>query len=211
MKCSAGIVATLDWVPAGSPAPIPERAPVAGAAVERLVAQAKGGSVEAFGELVEQHEARIFNFLRQFTGNTHDAQDLTQDTFVKAFRSLGRFNAVGSFSSWLFVIAKRTALNHLRDHRRESTEEAPEGIDFNNPAQAFAESEERAGLWSVARKLKPAQFEALWLRYAEGFSVAETARVMRTNQIRVRVLLHRGRAQLAKLLEAQVAREGNTP
>ena len=65
----------------------------------------------------------------------------------------------------------------------------------------FQESEERASLWALARRLKPAQYEALWLRYVEGFSIAEAARVMRTNPIRVRVLLHRGRAALGELLE----------
>jgi DNA-directed RNA polymerase specialized sigma24 family protein len=71
----------------------------------------------------------------------------------------------------------------------------------------FEESEERASLWSLARRLKPAQYEALWLRYGEGFSVEEAARVMRTNPLRVRVLLHRGRAALGRLLEQRATRE----
>ena len=203
----------LPWPEVLAAAPMPEPPPSvlpAEASLEEWVELARQGSQEAFGELVRQHESRLFNFLRQFTGNDHDAQDLAQDTFLKAYRNIGRFQRSGSFSAWLFTIAKRTALNHLRDHRRESTEEPPEQIDFATPAQAFADSEDRAGLWEVARRLKPAQFEALWLRYAEGFSVAETARIMRTNQIRVRVLLHRGRGRLAQWLEAS-RRGGNGP
>jgi RNA polymerase sigma-70 factor, ECF subfamily len=195
----------LAW-PGVAPAPMrepPDRGTLDGASLEVLVEHARQGSTEAFGELVRLHEERLFNFLRQITGNDHDAQDLAQDTFVKAFRSIARFQGSGSFTAWLFTIGKRTALNHLRDHRREVTEEAPEQIDFTTPAQAFAEAEERAGLWEMARRLKPDQFEVLWLRYAEGFSVAETARIMRTNQIRVRVLLHRGRGRLAQWLEAR--------
>ena len=177
------------------------------AAPEDLIERSRRGSREAFGELVRQFEGRIFHYLAQLTGNAHDAQDLTQDTFVKAWRGIGRFESSGSFTSWLFIIARRTALNHFRSRRHESNAEAPEEIDETTPARVFEESEERASLWSLARRLKPAQYEALWLRYGEGFSVEEAARVMRTNPLRVRVLLHRGRAALGRLLEQRATRE----
>lgn len=176
-------------------------------AVSELVGQARRGDREAFGELVQIFERRIFNYLCQFTSNTHDAEDLTQDTFVKAWRSIARFESTGSFSSWLYTIAKRTALNHLRSRKHESGAEAPEEIDATTPAHICESGEERDSIWSLARKLKPTQYEALWLRYGEDFSIEETARIMRTNQIRVRVLLHRGRAQLACLLEQRALRE----
>ena len=59
----------------------------------------------------------------------------------------------------------------------------------------------RTSIWKVAKKLKPNQYEALWLRYGEGFSISETAEIMNTNQIHVKVLLHRGRKQLAEHLK----------
>jgi len=189
----------------------PATADATSAAPEALIDQSRRGSREAFGELIRQFEGRVFNYLAQFTGNAHDAQDLTQDTFVKAWRGIGRFQSSGSFSAWIFIIARRTALNHFRSRRHESTSEPPEEIDESTPARMFEESEERASLWALARKLKPAQYEVLWLRYGEGLSVQETARVMRTNPIRVRVLLHRGRAALAPLLEQRAAREKANP
>ncbi len=167
---------------------------------EELIERSRHGSREAFGELVRQFEGRIFSYLAKLTGHSHDAQDLTQDTFVKAWRGIGRFKASGSFNAWLFIIARRTALNHFRARKHESNSEVPEEIDETTPAQVFENNEERASLWALARQLKPAQYEALWLRYGEGFSVEESARVMRTNPIRVRVLLHRGRTALATLL-----------
>src|SRR5881296_3016997 len=60
---------------------------------ERLVEESKAGSAEAFGLLVEHFEHRIFNFLCQMTGNTHDAEDLAQETFLKAYRSIHRFDS----------------------------------------------------------------------------------------------------------------------
>jgi RNA polymerase sigma-70 factor, ECF subfamily len=168
---------------------------------EEIARQAQTGSAPAFEQLVAMHEARIFNYLRQMTSNLHDAQDLTQVTFVKAYRNLTRYDARHSFASWLFTIAKRTALNHFRDTRR--TEELDERtlVETHTPAAQVEHHDEEESVWAKARRLPRDQFEALWLRYAEGFSIEETARAMGTNQVRVRVLLHRGRGRLAKLLK----------
>jgi RNA polymerase sigma-70 factor (ECF subfamily) len=169
--------------------------------IDELVRRSRGGSTEAFGELVELYQDRIFNYLCGLCGNPHDAEDVAQETFVKAFRAMRRFDSSGSFTSWLFVIARRTALNHFRAHRRFSAEPVPEEVDGRDPARLLEQAEAQQSVWAIARRLKPDQYEALWLRYGEGFSIAEAARIMKTNQIRVRVLVHRARAQLGKLLD----------
>src|SRR5262249_47747604 len=71
------------------------------------------------------------------------------------------------------------------------------------PATTLEQSDEQRALWKLVRTLKPKQAEAVWLRYAEGFSVAETARIMSTNRIHVKVLLHRARSNLFKVLNAR--------
>ncbi len=165
---------------------------------EQLARQAQAGCAESFERLVTMHEARIFNYLCQMTGNVHDAQDLTQVTFVKAYRSLSRFDTRLSFTTWLFTIAKRTALNHFRDARPTEEWTADQQVDVETPAVRVEASDEQESVWTLARRLPREQFEALWLRYGEGFSAAEIARATNTNQVRVR--LHRARAKLAKLL-----------
>ncbi len=75
--------------------------------------------------------------------------------------------------------------------------------DFNDPSVLLEQKDETNSIWKMARTLAQDQYESLWLRYGEGFSVAETARIMRTNQIRVRVLLHRARKTLAKTLRSE--------
>lgn len=167
---------------------------------EQLAERTQTGCRESFELLVERHEQRIFNFLRQMTRNRHDAEDLTQETFLKAFRTIRRYNPECSFASWLFVIAKRTGLSHFRSSR--PTEPLPEDSEADNldPLTVLQEKEEKNSLWRLARRLKPNQHEVLWLRYGEGFSIAETARIMNTNQIRVKVLLHRARKALARLV-----------
>jgi RNA polymerase sigma-70 factor (ECF subfamily) len=166
-----------------------------------LAERARAGCEESFARLVTLFHGRIFNYLMQMTRNAHDAEDLTQVTFVKAYRNLGRFQSTHAFSSWLFTIARRTALNHFRAARPgdELTEEHPDGGD--DPAESLARRDDRDAVWLMARRLKPVQFELLWLRYGEGFSIEEAARILRINPITVRVLLHRARILLAKHLK----------
>jgi RNA polymerase sigma-70 factor (ECF subfamily) len=174
-----------------------------GPSAEEMARQCQAGSLDAFEELVRRYEKQIFNFLRQFTRNPHDAEDLTQETFVKAFRSLHRYNPSLAFAPWLFAIARRTVASHFRS--AEHFEELPTDSEAaeENPATALEQSDEQKSLWNLVWRLKPKQAEAVWLRYAEGFSVAETARVMGTNQVHVKVLLHRARSNLSKILNAR--------
>ena len=171
--------------------------------VEKLVEQSRAGCRDAFGTLVGRYEHRVFNFLWQMVGNAHDAEDLTQETFLKVYHSIGRFNPTLGFSTWLFTIAKRTAYNHFRS-AKQFQEFTPEDdpVDFADPSNVLQEKDEKVSLWKLAAGLKPDQREALWLMYGEGFSIKESAAILHTNQIRVRVLLHRARKNLASRLRA---------
>ncbi len=170
---------------------------------EELARLSQGGCVESFEKLVLAYERRIFNFLRQFARNDHDAEDLTQETFVKVYRSLHRYRPALAFTPWLFVIARRTAASHFRSEKY--FEELPverEGGE-GNPAATLEQLDEQDSLWKLVRTLKPKQAEAVWLRYVDGFSVAEIAAIMGTNGIHVKVLLHRARGSLSKMLAAR--------
>ena len=169
---------------------------------EQLAARCQEGCHESFEMLVDQFEERILNFLCQITGNRHDAEDLTQDTFVKVYRNIHRYRPAFAFSTWLYTIAKRTAFSHLRRSSKPSEElSAEKEPDLDDPSVLLERKDQHVSIWKIAKKLKPNQYEVLWLRYGEGFSVAETAKIMNTNQIHVKVLLHRGRNQLAKHLK----------
>jgi RNA polymerase sigma-70 factor, ECF subfamily len=174
-----------------------------------LVQRAQGGEVEAFAGVLEQFERRVFHFVLRMLRNAHDAEDVTQDTFIKAWRHLASFRPRNSFSTWLFTIARRTALNHIR--ARRPTEELGEHdeVMHENPRDAAADREHAEAVWNLARRLKPDQYEVLWLCYGEGFSVNEIARIMNTNSLRVRVLLHRARKRLAEWLPAPALSSGD--
>ena len=175
----------------------PQRSP------EQLAAQCQAGCRDSFGALVEVYQQRVFNFLLRMTGHRQDSEDLTQETFVRAYRCIGQFRASGSFSTWLFAIARRVAANHWRSAKswQQFDPGSHGGVALDNPAEVLENEEQRTSLLELARRLKPHQFQALWLRYAEGLAVADVARVMNTNQLRVRVLLHRARRQLARDLD----------
>lgn len=167
----------------------------------QAIRECQAGSREAFALLVEQFHERIYNFLLKLTGRTHDAEDLTQETFLKAWQAIGRFDSRFSFSTWLFTIAKRAAFNHFRSHRPvKDPAEALEATDDSDPSVVLSQAEESRELWRLARTLKPRQYQVLWLRYGEGFSVSEIAAIMGIHSLHAKVLLHRGRLRLAGLL-----------
>ena len=163
--------------------------------MEELAARAKAGSVPAFERIVEETKDRLFNYVLQLVRNEHDAEDLTQEAFIKAFRNLHSFDGRARFTTWLYTIAKNAAFSHLR---RRKLHQPIEELEEVLAAEISPERDD--SIWRLARGLKPKLYETLWLFYAEGFSLKETAAIMNTNLITVRVNLYRARAALAKKL-----------
>jgi RNA polymerase sigma-70 factor, ECF subfamily len=171
---------------------------------EELARETRAGSLAAFEELVYRYEGRIYAFVTQCCRNRADAQELTQDTFVRAFQAIAQFDPRRGFAPWLFTIARRKCIDHHRAAPPAVAEEPmPELPDLVDPSELLARREERENLWQLARRRLPeAQFQALWLRYAEDMSVAGIARVLGKTQTHVKVLLFRARNTLARELKA---------
>ena len=170
---------------------------------EDLARQSQGGSLAAFEELVGRFENRIYAFVFQCCGHETDAREATQDTFVRAFEAIGRFDVRRPFAPWLFAIARRQGVDRFRARIPGEGQSAPERFDEDDPAELLARREEARELWGRARALLPAgQFQALWLRYAEDMRVAQIARVLGKTQTHVKVLLFRARRKLAAELES---------
>ncbi len=164
-----------------------------------LVRAAAGGDAGAFEELVHAHHRRVFNFLMQMTRNLHDAEDLAQQTFIKAFHHLDRFDCARPLINWLLTIARRTALNHFRDAKKWEFMPTDVASSEPSPARQLEHQDRAETLWAQARHvLSQREFEVLWLRFAEELSTAETARVVGLTQIHVKVIVHRARQRLLK-------------
>jgi RNA polymerase sigma-70 factor (ECF subfamily) len=133
-------------------------------------------------------------------GNTHDAEDLTQEVFVRAYRSIQKFDTHRPFAPWLFTIARRAAATFYRRIRPtvEIQHETPS--DAADPQKQAESRDDCDRIWSYARSLKPRYFQVLWLRYREEFSMQEISEILGTTNINTKVLLHRARSDLAKKL-----------
>ncbi|MBT6790153.1 MAG: sigma-70 family RNA polymerase sigma factor [Verrucomicrobia bacterium] len=165
-----------------------------------LAIAAKKGCMESFEQLVARLEGRLYAFLYQKTSNHHLAQDLLQSTFVTAYRKLHRYNPQYAFTTWIYTIASRLAINHFRRKRLLESEHA-DGVTDTTPSSELIASEKAESVWSRARALLTGnQFAALWHFYGEDRNLAETADVMNKSVGSVKVLLHRARRKLAELL-----------
>ncbi|MBT7911107.1 MAG: sigma-70 family RNA polymerase sigma factor [Verrucomicrobia bacterium] len=165
-----------------------------------LAIAAKKGCMESFEQLVARLEGRLYAFLYQKTSNHHLTQDLLQSTFVSAYRKLHRYNPQYAFTTWIYTIASRLAINHFRRKRLLESEHA-DGVTHTTPSSELIASEKAESVWSRARALLTGnQFAALWHFYGEDRNLAETADVMNKSVGSVKVLLHRARLKLAELL-----------
>jgi RNA polymerase sigma-70 factor (ECF subfamily) len=179
-----------------------------------LLCRAQGGSADSFGVLVKRYEPRLLRYLTGLTGRVQDAEDLTQETFVRALGSLHRYQPGRPFATWLFTIAVRLAATHQRKLGRQTlvAELDPPERSSSDPALAAAEASGRENLWASAQRvLGRRQYTAIWLRYAEEMSVAQVATALGLSGLHVRVLLHRARKKLLHSPEIQRAIRGDFP
>ena len=181
-----------------------ESFPVKKLSDEELVAKAQTGSRRCFDELVLRYSHRLFYFLRSKVTTDEDTEDLVQETFLKTYRNINRFDMNFKFSTWLYTTAARLAISFYRKKRVNDSLPV-----FNpsppDPGEQVTREEDAKNLWNIAQTLQSNQYQVLWLRYMEELSLKEIALVMKKNQVHVRVLLHRARLNLIKQLNPSVS------
>jgi len=166
---------------------------------EELALRSRSGCKASFAELVQRYDRRLRGFLRGRTACAADAEDLVQDTFVKAYANLHRYDDSWKFSTWLYTIARRLAVSHYRRSASASSVEPwVDALDSGEPYELLARRDARDNLWRLAERLPPSQYRALWLRYAEAMPVSQISKVLGKSCINVKVLLHRARVNLAR-------------
>ena len=173
---------------------------------EKLALKAAAGSRVSFEELIHRYSPRLFFFLRHKAATDQDIEDLIQETFLKAFRNIDRFEPERKFSTWLYTIAVRSAISHHRT-KKATWSHTVSIFPLADPQEVLIQKEESRNIWNLARRLKPIEYEALWLHYGEDMSVKNVAKVIKKTQISVRVLLHRARLKLAKMLSKSATYE----
>ena len=187
-----------------------------------LVAQAQRGGVEAFTELVNRYEAGIFRLARHITQNQEDAEDVLQETFLKAFEHLEDFQGNSKFYTWLVRIAVNQSLMKLRKRKSDASVSLDEPFDTGeenltreiavwdpNPEQTYSREEIRAILEKAVESL-PATFRAVFaLRDIEELSTEETAALLNLSIPAVKSRLLRARLRLREKLTRYFKRKGD--
>ncbi|HEX2110088.1 MAG TPA: sigma-70 family RNA polymerase sigma factor [Gaiellaceae bacterium] len=172
--------------------------------VRQLVASGQRGDRAALEELYRLHFDRIYGYLQLSVGNRHDAEDLTNQTFIKMLESIDRFVwRQAPFSAWLFRIAHNLAMDHFRAGRRWQPEEEPR--DEPDAVEPSAEDEafETIGLESMLgmiEGLSSDQRDVLTLKFVFDFSNAEVATILGKTEGAVKSLQHRALATLERSL-----------
>lgn len=186
----------------------PARRPGAGTESQRmmeLVERAQAGEAEAFGQLYDQYADTVYRYIYYRVGGRATAEDLTSETFLRALRRIGTFTWQGrDFGAWLVTIARNLVADHFKSSRFRLEVTTGEMLDANgverSPEESVLESLSNAALLAAVRRLNPQQQECVTLRFLQGLSVAETARIMGKNEGAIKTLQYRAVRTLARLL-----------
>jgi RNA polymerase sigma-70 factor (ECF subfamily) len=170
------------------------------------------GEREAFAELVQRYQQSLFGFLGRMGVTQVQAEDLAQETFLRAWSHLQQFDPKrAQFSTWLHTIARNLALTFLtsRQHQAVIAEDALEDVacEQSNPMQHLQAKQERELLQHALRRLPMADRSALALTYVHGMSLTDVARIEGTSLPAIKTRLHRARQALRSMLETKTAQE----
>jgi RNA polymerase sigma-70 factor (ECF subfamily) len=187
-----------------------------------LVAQAKDGDTRAFGDLVRRYEGKIFRLANHITQNREDAEDVLQETFMKAYEHLEQFKGDSKFYTWIVRIAVNQALMKLRRRKTDKSVSLDEQIDTGedtvvreiaawgeDPEQQFSREELGEILDGAIESLEPPYRSVFVLRDVDDLSTEETAEALGLSVPAVKSRLLRARLQLREKLTRLFKRKGD--
>jgi RNA polymerase sigma-70 factor (ECF subfamily) len=187
-----------------------------------LVARAREGDLTAFNELVNTYSRKIFRLAKHITQNDEDAEDVLQETFLKAFEHLGSFQGQSKFYTWIVRIAVNESLMKLRKRKSDRTVPLDEPVDTGedtvvreiavwdeNPEKQYSQEEMAKILDDAVQSLRPAFRTVFVLRDIEELSTEETADALGISIPAVKSRLLRARLQLREKLTRFFKRKGD--
>jgi RNA polymerase sigma-70 factor (ECF subfamily) len=183
----------------------------------RLMLQVRDGNAAAFEELVARYQNRLLTVLEHLVGNREQAEDLTQDVFLRVFRARERYEPGAKFSTWLFTIANNVASNARRSHSRRKEVGVPQRTNGSDsspmqldqlakaasglmPARALDKAEQAEMVREAVKSLSERQRMALLLSKFEGMSYQDIADTMDLSVQAIKSLLSRARVNLKEIL-----------
>jgi RNA polymerase sigma-70 factor (ECF subfamily) len=188
---------------------------------KQLVASAKAGDFAAFSQLVEKYQARVFGLAKRMTRNEDDAQDILQETMLKAIDKLDQFRGDSSFGTWLYSIAlnegraflrreQRAELRTLEEFMPTAGSGAPRNLqEWRNPHSELEQQQIREALDEAIDELRAEYSIPFVLRYLEELPVKEVAKVMQLSEAATKSRILRARLFLREKLEPIMSTEAN--
>jgi len=179
---------------------------------EALLNAARNGDRQAVEALLQQEQSRIFRFGMNMCGNPADAGDIAQETMLAVARSLPDYRAEGSFSTWLFTIARRFCMRKRRQGRSVAAAGGADVADEEiaspqaGPEEAMSQAQLGAILESAIATLSPEDREVLVLRDVEGLKASEVAAVLSLSESAVKSRLHRARLAVREQVAPAIGR-----
>lgn len=169
---------------------------------EQLARRAQRGCAPSFELLAQRFQVPLLHFLRKQVKSAADAEDLLQDTFVRAYEQIGKYQDRWRFSTWIFTIAHRSSVSHHRKRRAEANRVRGVSREAVGPPMApdgrIVEEESRRRFWDLAGQvLTDDQFTAVWLYYVEEMPTRQITRVLNCSWVSVKTTLYRARRRLA--------------
>ncbi|MBV8206420.1 MAG: sigma-70 family RNA polymerase sigma factor [Acidobacteria bacterium] len=186
-------------------------------AIFALVRRCVGGDAAAWEELVRLHHRRIYNVCYRFTGSAEDAEDLSQEVFIRMYRTLGTYEPrKGAFTTWMTTMTRNLLVDHFRRSRHDRlTDSMDAGTSPDEDSVTLGEQlaspqpgpdrqvesgERQAMVQAALQKLSPELREAVILRDLQDLDYREIAQVLRVPEGTVKSRINRGRTELARLL-----------
>lgn len=180
----------------------------------KLIEKAKDGSQEAFESLMKQHLPIVYRYTARLTGDQHLAEELSQETFIRAWKNIGRFETGKPIKPWLMRIARNCAFDSLRKKKTVafSSLSEPEQYRLENiptenlsPTELMEKKEKKELVKNILDRLSGDEREVLVLHYLEELTVPEIAQILKKPEETVRTRLRRARASFRE------EKEGNEP
>lgn len=194
-------------------------------AVNALVRRCVAGEADAWEQIVQGYSRRIYNICYRFAGSQSDAEDLTQDVFIKVYRTLSSYDAAkAGFNTWITTVTRNLLVDHFRRTKNDrSTDSLDDSGTEGDERMALSEQIEDAGpspqmhverretsetVQAALQKLSPELREAVILRDLQDMDYKEIAQVLKVPEGTVKSRINRGRAELARLLQRTYRQAG---
>lgn len=174
-----------------------------------LVKKAQNGDISAFEELINAHKDNVYKTAYSFVGNHHDASDISQIAFIKAYKNIGKFNFKSEFSTWLYRITVNSCLDEIRKLKRQTgstfsidDDENTKDVlpDLNTPEEAYEKEELKRKVRENINKLSDKYKRVIIYRDINGLSYDEIAKIEKCSAGTIKSRISRARDALKELI-----------